>query len=160
VGVNQGSFIESSTISFHNPFTYDQEGTYIYTFNQTFGKHINVVKIFEFVVGPLSKGEICLRCRDFNEDPYVRFNYFPHPQDVENCVEGLRTIKRVQETIPARLFVRHFIGSLLHVNTSDHKALEAFYRMKLSTSWHYHGSFQVDNVVNDIYQVLELILFE
>jgi choline dehydrogenase-like flavoprotein len=106
VGVNRGSFIESSTISFHNPFTYNQEGTEIYTFNRLFGKHINVVNIFEFVAGPLSKGELRLRSRDFNEDPYVRFNYFSHPQDVENCVEGLRTIKRVQETIPPSFFTR------------------------------------------------------
>jgi hypothetical protein len=67
VGVNRGSFIKSSTISFHNPFTYNQEGTDIYTFNRFFG--INVVNIFEFVVGPLTKGELYLRSRDFNEDP-------------------------------------------------------------------------------------------
>jgi hypothetical protein len=153
VGVDRGIFIESSTISFHKPFTYNQEGTNIYTFNQLFGKHINVVNIFEFLVGPLSKGELCLRSWDFNEDIYVRFNYFSHPQDAENYVEGSRTIKRVQETIPASFFIRPFIGSLLPVNTSDHKALEAFFQMKFSTSWKYHNGCQVDNVVNDIYQV-------
>jgi hypothetical protein len=50
-------------------------------------------------------------------------------------------------------FTRPFIGSMLLVNTSDEKALEAFCGMKFSTSWDYHGGFQVDSVVNDIYQV-------
>jgi hypothetical protein len=68
-------------------------------------------------------------------------------------VEGLRIIKRVQETIPPSFFTRHFIGSLLSVNTSDEKALEAFYRMQFSTSWNYHDSCQVDSLVNNRYQV-------
>lgn len=88
VGITPGSFIESCSIPFHNTFLFDFE--------------INVVTIFEFVAGPLSKGELRLTSRDLNDNPSVRFNYFSHPQDIENCVKGLRTIQRVQQNIPRK----------------------------------------------------------
>lgn len=160
VSVTPAGFIESSSFLFQFPSNYDprnyspnEEEPGTYTFHPFFRSYLNVVTIFEFVAGPLSKGELRLRSRDFNEDPYVRFNYFSHPQDLENCVKGLRTIKRVQETIPKFFFIKPFDGGLSSVNTSDYKAMESFCRTNFSTSWHYHGGCQVNSVVNDKYQV-------
>lgn len=96
------SFIESSSFSFHCPSNYDphnyspdEEEVDTYTSNRSFSSYINVVGISEFVAGPLPKGELRLSSRNINEYPYVRFNYFFHPQDIKNCVKGLRTIKKV-----------------------------------------------------------------
>jgi len=141
VGITPGSVIESSSTPFRIPFISNPD------------LYINVVSIFEFVAGPLSKGELYLRTRDFHDDPSVRFNYFSHPQDLQNCVNGMRTIKKVQENIPRKYFTSHFIGQLLPLNTSDDKAIEAFCRMTFSTSWHYHGGCQMGSVVNNKYQV-------
>jgi len=111
----------------YNPHNYisDEEEPETYTFNQSFGSYIVVVRIFDFMDGPLSKWELCLRSEDFHEDPYARFNYSFHPRDIENCVKTLRTIKRVQETIPKFFFTNNFNGCMPSVNTIDDKAMES-----------------------------------
>lgn len=161
VVITPGSCIESASIPTHNPFIYDtRHKPFLYdTDDDSNGDpdpeiaypyaYLNVASIFEIVAGPLSKGELHLRSRDFNDTPSVQFNYFSHPQDLENCVNGLRTIKRIKETIRNSFF----IGTLFPANTSDNEAMEAFCRMTFSTSWHYHGGCQVGSVVNDKYQV-------
>ncbi|KAH9324839.1 hypothetical protein KI387_005017, partial [Taxus chinensis] len=102
---------------------------------------------------PLSKGELYLRTGDIKDNPSVRFNYFSHPQDVINCVEGLRTIDSALRTGYLKVFALTFIHPRLPADTNNFTAMEEFCRKTVATIWHYHGGCLVGSVVNKKYQV-------
>ena len=54
--------------------------------------------ILEKVMGPISTGHLELKNRNPNENPSVTFNYFKEPQDLQRCVEGIKTIERVVQS--------------------------------------------------------------
>ncbi|KAH9289753.1 hypothetical protein KI387_033870 [Taxus chinensis] len=137
VGITKTYFIEASSTPVRIPF-----GRYVYLGN-----------IMEKVVGPLSKGELYLRTGDIKDNPSVRFNYFSHPQDVINCVEGLRTIDSALRTGYLKVFALTFIHPRLPADTNNFTAMEEFCRKTVATIWHYHGGCLVGSVVNKKYQV-------
>ncbi|GLJ42841.1 hypothetical protein SUGI_0888030 [Cryptomeria japonica] len=138
VGITETNFIEASSIPIQIPFG---------------GRYAYLGTIIEKVVGPLSKGELRLRTGDIEDKPSVRFNYFSHPQDIQNCVDGLRTIGKILKTSSLKSYTLSFIGPPLPANTSNFTAMEEFCRDTVSTIWHYHGGCQVGSVVNEDYRV-------
>lgn len=123
--------------------------------------------ILEKVMGPVSTGHLELLTRNPKDNPSVTFNYFQEPEDLQRCVEGIRTIERIIESNAFSKF-RYDDMSLQtllnltynspvnllpkHVNAS--LSLEQFCKDTVMTIWHYHGGCQVGRVVGRDYKVL------
>ncbi|CAH2080574.1 unnamed protein product [Thlaspi arvense] len=60
--------------------------------NQFPSRSANAGIILEKVTGPLSTGHLELQSRDPSDNPRVTFNYFQDPQDLQRCVQGMRTV--------------------------------------------------------------------
>eukprot|EP00253_Pinus_taeda_P000988 PITA_00988 len=162
VGILKGShtYIESS--SFVQPASSvngsaSSEPKYIYAGN-----------IFEKLAFPLSRGELWLRSTDPRDNPYVRYNYYSHPVDLQRCVQGAMMIAKVLNTESLRKFAYttrsksshgatangfRFLGTELPQNTRDVAAMAQFCRDTVNTMWHFHGGCHVGAVVNQNYQV-------
>ncbi|XP_058182089.1 protein HOTHEAD-like isoform X1 [Rhododendron vialii] len=123
--------------------------------------------ILEKVMGPISTGHLELLTRNPKDNPSVTFNYFQEPEDLQRCVEGIRTIERIIESNPFSKFkyddmslqtllniTYNYPVNLLpkHVNAS--LSLEQFCKDTVMTIWHYHGGCQVGRVVDRDYKVL------
>ncbi|PSS33144.1 Protein HOTHEAD like [Actinidia chinensis var. chinensis] len=123
--------------------------------------------ILQKIIGPLSRGNLELETRDPNDNPRVTFNYFKDPQDLQRCVQGMRTVIQVIESrafstfryptlsvqtlisimlaLPVNLRPRHFSAAF---------SLEQFCIDTVMSIWHYHGGCQVGRVVDHDYKVL------
>ncbi|KAG5531101.1 hypothetical protein RHGRI_025899 [Rhododendron griersonianum] len=123
--------------------------------------------ILEKVMGPASTGHLELLTRNPKDNPSVTFNYFQEPEDLQRCVEGIRTIERIIESDAFSKFryddmslqtllnltYNHPVNLLpKHVNAS--LSLEQFCKDTVMTIWHYHGGCQVGRVVGRDYKVL------
>ncbi|OVA12373.1 Glucose-methanol-choline oxidoreductase [Macleaya cordata] len=123
--------------------------------------------ILEKIMGPLSTGHLELQNRNPNANPIVTFNYFKEPEDLQRCVNGVKTIQKVVESNAFSKFRYPFLSlktlinmtagfpvNLLpkHDNTST--SLEQFCKDTVMTIWHYHGGCQVGMVVDHDYKVL------
>ena len=164
VGILPETFIKASSAPIYNRF-YESGGplendpeevsrSQITQRPDSSDRYIYMGSIIEKIAGPLSKGELHLRSVDIKVNPSVRFNYFSNRVDLQNCVNGLRTISKVLKTRSLRDYTMRFIGPQLPANTSDNEAMEAFCLQTMTTLWHYHGGCQVGTVVNENYQVL------
>ncbi|KAI5569935.1 hypothetical protein BDE02_12G111500 [Populus trichocarpa] len=51
--------------------------------------------ILDKIIGPVSTGELKLRTTNPHDNPSVKFNYFKEPEDLNRCVQGMRTIIEV-----------------------------------------------------------------
>ncbi|KAK9277258.1 hypothetical protein L1049_006797 [Liquidambar formosana] len=123
--------------------------------------------ILEKIMGPISTGHLELQSRSPNDNPSVTFNYFKEPEDLQRCVEGIRTIEKIIDSkafskfrydnlsvptlinmtlnFPVNLFPRHDNAST---------SLQQFCKDTVMTIWHYHGGCQVGRVVDHDYKVL------
>ncbi|KAL3575741.1 hypothetical protein D5086_023842 [Populus alba] len=123
--------------------------------------------ILEKIIGPVSTGELKLRTTNPHDNPSVKFNYFKEPEDLNRCVQGMRTIIEVVNSrafskfrhkdmpvqalidlmvnLPVNLRPRHFSTAI---------SLEQFCTDTVMTIWHYHGGCQVRKVVDSDYKVL------
>lgn len=123
--------------------------------------------IFEKLARPLSQGFLRLRNRDPEENPLVTFNYFMEAEDVQACVEALRTIERVIDSRALSRFrypnqsVQSLVALSASVlvnlrarNANDSTSLEQYCRDLVMTIWHYHGGCQMRKVVDHNYKVL------
>uniref|UniRef100_A0A5B6YFU4 Glucose-methanol-choline oxidoreductase N-terminal domain-containing protein n=1 Tax=Davidia involucrata TaxID=16924 RepID=A0A5B6YFU4_DAVIN len=123
--------------------------------------------ILEKIMGPLSTGHLELRNRNPNENPSVTFNYFKEPEDLQRCVEGIRTIERIIESKSFSKFRYDFMSvqtllnmtasapvNLLPKHSNASTSLEQFCKDTVMTIWHYHGGCQVGMVVDQDYKVL------
>ncbi|KAK9293169.1 hypothetical protein L1049_021157 [Liquidambar formosana] len=123
--------------------------------------------ILEKIMGPLSTGHLELRNTNPDDNPYVTFNYFKEPEDLQRCVQGMRTILQVinskafsnfrYEDIPVQVLINGMLSSPVnlrprHVNATV--SLEQFCIDTVMTIWHYHGGCQVGRVVDWDYKVL------
>lgn len=123
--------------------------------------------LFEKVARPLSQGHLRLKNRNPDENPSVTFNYFMKPEDVQACVEGMKTINRVIESKSFSDY-RYSILSvddLLGVSANfivnnrprhgsyDTTTLEQYCKDLVLTMYHYHGGCQVGRVVDHDYKV-------
>ncbi|XP_057476865.1 protein HOTHEAD-like [Actinidia eriantha] len=123
--------------------------------------------ILEKIIGPLSTGYLELETRDPNDNPRVTFNYFKDPQDLQRCVEGMRTVIQVIEsrafstfryrTLPVQTLIDIILALPLNLrprHVSAAFSLEQFCIDTVMTIWHYHGGCQVGRVVDHDYKVL------
>lgn len=123
--------------------------------------------ILEKIMGPLSTGYLELRNTNPDDNPSMTFNYFEEPEDLNRCVEGMRTIidvvnskafskfrysntpvqalMDIMVTMPVNLRPRHASASI---------SLEQYCRDTVMTIWHYHGGCQIGRVVDNDYKVL------
>ncbi|RVW72947.1 Protein HOTHEAD [Vitis vinifera] len=123
--------------------------------------------ILEKIKGPISTGHLKLRTTNPEDNPYVTFNYFKEPEDLQRCVEGMRTIITVINSkafskfrfphIPVQLLIDMVVNSPLnlrprHVGASI--SLEQFCIDTVMTIWHYHGGCHVGRVVEPDYKVI------
>ncbi|RWR89337.1 protein HOTHEAD-like protein [Cinnamomum micranthum f. kanehirae] len=123
--------------------------------------------ILEKVTGPISTGHLELKNRNPNDNPSVTFNYFKEPQDLQRCVEGIKTIEKVVQSKSFSKFrypyislqalinmTAHFPVNMLPRHENDSTSLEQFCKDTVMTIWHYHGGCQVGRVVDHDYRVL------
>ena len=123
--------------------------------------------ILEKIIGPLSTGYLELETRDPNDNPRVTFNYFKDPQDLQRCVQGMRTVIQVIEsrafstfryrTMPVQILIDIMLALPLNLRPRHIGAafsLEQFCIDTVMTIWHYHGGCQVGRVVDHDYKVL------
>jgi fatty acid omega-hydroxy dehydrogenase len=125
--------------------------------------------ILEKIDGPLSTGHLVLTDTDVRNNPAVTFNYFSHPQDLNRCVYGIKTIERILKTNRfselsadgAGLSMERVLNMSVQANvnlipkhTNDTESLEQFCKDTVITIWHYHGGCHVGKVVDQHYRVL------
>lgn len=122
--------------------------------------------ILEKVKGPLSTGHLELLSRNPDDNPKVTFNYFQNPIDLQRCVDGIETIRKV---IGSKSFSRYryplasvqslmdsmlaFPVNLRARHVSGAFSTEQFCKDTVMTIWHYHGGCQVGKVVDFDYRV-------
>ncbi|KAJ4748019.1 Glucose-methanol-choline (GMC) oxidoreductase family protein [Rhynchospora pubera] len=135
--------------------------------------YINVATIMEKVAGPASFGSLRLASLDPHDSPFVRFNYFTDPSnlDLNRCVSGLRRVGDVLQSRSMTIFrpaigtwlpggsdvMRgefHYVGSPLPANRSDDDVMRGFCRRNVATLWHYHGGCVAGKVVDREFRVI------
>ncbi|KAL3735972.1 hypothetical protein ACJRO7_024998 [Eucalyptus globulus] len=124
--------------------------------------------ILEKLANPSSKGELRLINTNVDDNPWITFNYFSHPHDLERCVDGIRLATKV---VQSKYFTeltrvdKQTTEKLLNISvkanvnlipkhTNDTKSLEQFCRDTVITIWHYHGGCHVGKVVDHENKVL------
>ncbi|KAL1069865.1 hypothetical protein V6Z11_D12G293900 [Gossypium hirsutum] len=135
------------------------------TIGSFFDTRLNGGIILQKVARPLSTGHLKLRSTDPNETPKVRFNYFQEPEDLRNCVQGMKTIivarkpfsKFRYRTISTQQLLNVVAALPLnqrprHFDTAS--SLEQFCNDTVMTFWHHHGGCQVGKVVDEDYKVI------
>ncbi|CAH8383629.1 unnamed protein product [Eruca vesicaria subsp. sativa] len=128
-------------------------------------KTVNVM--FQKVAGPASRGHMELRNMNPDDNPSVTFNYYQEPEDLNTCVEGLKTIIKVIDSkafskykypgVTARGLFKLMLGiptNLRPRHVTSVFNLKQFCIDTVVTVWHYHGGCQVGKVVDKNYKVL------
>lgn len=123
--------------------------------------------ILEKIMGPKSTGHLKLITKNPNDNPSVTFNYFKEPEDLQRCVQGLKTIEQVIESKPFSKF--RYVGmpvemllnmtynspvNLLPRHVNGSRSFEQYCKDTVMTIWHYHGGCHVGRVVDREYKVL------
>ncbi|GLJ35739.1 hypothetical protein SUGI_0717820 [Cryptomeria japonica] len=143
-----------------NSNIYIEPTSYFREINATHKQYLGA--IFSKVAYPLSRGELWLRSKDPLDTPYVRYNYFSNPLDLQECMVGVKTLSHISMTSAIQEFafnvsgntkMLRFSGSALPENPSDNDALAKFCKDTLASIWHYHGGCQVDLVIDQRYRV-------
>lgn len=123
--------------------------------------------IIEKVSTPLSTGHLELKSTDPDDNPFVTFNYFNDPQDLESCVEGMKIIIDVIKSKSFSRFrypwvpVQALLGfvALLPVNLRPKHVTTAFSLKQycfdtVLTIYHTRGGCQPGKVVDRDYKVM------
>ncbi|KAM0844470.1 hypothetical protein ACQ4PT_057032 [Festuca glaucescens] len=133
--------------------------------------YVTMATIMEKVPGPLSEGSLWLSSPNPLETPSVRFNYFSRPEDLAQCVVGVRRVAQVLRSRtmdifrspvgsssqgrrgPARRDFR-IVGATLPLDWSTNDTSVAdFCKRTVTTLWHYHGGCVVGRVVDKDFRV-------
>ncbi|KAH9289923.1 hypothetical protein KI387_034040, partial [Taxus chinensis] len=118
--------------------------------------------IFNKVAFPLSIGELRLKNTNPLDSPSVRYNYFSHPYDLQECILGVKLMANLTmaRSIQEFAFIGNgnssmlrFLQPFLPQDQSKDEAFAKFCKDTVQTSLHFHGGCQVDLVVNKRYQV-------
>jgi mandelonitrile lyase len=133
--------------------------------------YVTMATIMEKVPGPLSEGSLWLSSPNPLETPSVRFNYFSRPEDLAQCVVGVRRVAQVLRSRTMDIFRspagsssqgrrgpgrRDFriVGATLPLDWSTNDTSVAdFCRRTVTTLWHYHGGCVVGRVVDKDFRV-------
>ncbi|KAI3744821.1 hypothetical protein L1987_57914 [Smallanthus sonchifolius] len=127
--------------------------------------------IFEKINGPLSMGELKINNLNPTDNPSVTFNYFKEPEDLQKCVNGIKTILNAVESKAfsnykyANMTIKDILDLNMklpvnlrtHANTSS--SLEQYCKDTVRTIWHYHGGCRIGEVVDDEYKVFGVDAF-
>ncbi|KAK9068092.1 hypothetical protein SSX86_012203 [Deinandra increscens subsp. villosa] len=122
--------------------------------------------VFEKINGPLSKGDLKIVNKNPADNPLVTFNYFSEHEDLQKCVNGIKTILKA---VDSKAFSKYKYSNMtdqdildlnmklpynliVHGNTSS--SLEQHCRDTVRSIWHYHGGCPIGKVVDDEYKVL------
>lgn len=137
------------------------------TLNAVINTTIRGGVILEKIMGPISTGHLQLRNTNPDDNPEVTFNYFKEPQDLNRCVEGMRTIinlinskafsKFKYSTTPVQALIDLMVSLPVNLRPKHPSAaisLEQFCIDTVMTIWHYHGGCQVGKVVDHEYKVI------
>lgn len=103
-----------------------------------------------------------------DDNPIITFNYFSHPRDLQQCVQGIRIVKKLVRSKPFLNFTKgnqQTIEKLLNMSvtaninmiprhTNDTKSLKQFCKDTVISIWHYHGGCHVGQVVKTDYEVI------
>uniref|UniRef100_A0A453T331 Glucose-methanol-choline oxidoreductase N-terminal domain-containing protein n=1 Tax=Aegilops tauschii subsp. strangulata TaxID=200361 RepID=A0A453T331_AEGTS len=134
--------------------------------------YVTMATIMEKVPGPLSEGSLWLSSPNPVETPSVRFNYFSRPEDLAQCVVGVRRVAQVLQSRTMDIFRssvgsasqgrrgharRDFriVGATLPLDWSTNNTSVAdFCRRTVATLWHYHGGCVVGRVVDKDFRVM------
>ncbi|KAG0620341.1 hypothetical protein M758_4G208800 [Ceratodon purpureus] len=128
--------------------------------------------ILSKVYDPISSGTLRLKSRDVSQNPYVKFNYYTHPRDVETCIRGVKYLHKLLQT-PAFEGFRYTtvtpIIALLYpeLSSSEGERTDGAYipdlqnrtetadwcRNTVTTIWHFHGGCVLGKVVDKRYRV-------
>ncbi|KAM0890127.1 hypothetical protein ACQ4PT_027255 [Festuca glaucescens] len=133
--------------------------------------YVTMATIMEKVPGPLSEGSLWLSSPNPLETPSVRFNYFSRPEDLAQCVVGVRRVAQVLRSRTMDIFrsplgsssqgrrgpVRRdfrIVGATLPLDWSTNDTSVAdFCKRTVTTLWHYHGGCVVGRVVDKDFRV-------
>ncbi|KAJ8752884.1 hypothetical protein K2173_008619 [Erythroxylum novogranatense] len=123
--------------------------------------------VAEKILGPRSSGELKLKTLNPDDNPSVSFNYFKEPEDLEICVQGMKTVIDVINSKAFSKFrypdmsVESLVKLILDLplnlrprHVTAPSSLEQFCKDTVVTIWHYHGGCQVGKVVDPDYKVL------
>ncbi|KAG5403950.1 hypothetical protein IGI04_010069 [Brassica rapa subsp. trilocularis] len=140
---------------------------FLRSLDRGFKDMIAVNGMFQKVAGPASRGYMELRNRNPDDNPSVTFNYYQEPEDLNKCVEGLKTIIKVIDSkaftkykypdVTARVLLNFMLGlptNLRPRHVTSMFNLKQFCIDNVMTVWHYHGGCQVGKVVDKNYKVL------
>ncbi|CAA7014685.1 unnamed protein product [Microthlaspi erraticum] len=133
-------------------------------------KSVSMIEIDGWIVnkvdGPLSRGHLELRNKNPDDNPYVKFNYYQEPEDLEKCVKGLKTIIKVIKSnaysnykyrnATTRELLNLMLSLPINLRPRHETAmfnLTQFCFDTVMTIWHYHGGCQVGRVVDKDYKV-------
>lgn len=143
-----------------NSQAYIESASYFLQENVTTYKYLGIIAAK--VAFPLSRGELQLRTKNPQDSPFVRYNYYSHPHDLQECIFGVKVMLNLSKTTSIQNFalkgsgnssILQFIGSALPQNQSNNKAFANFCRDTLATFWHYHGGCQIDIVIDKRHRV-------
>ncbi|KAL8122847.1 hypothetical protein AgCh_011006 [Apium graveolens] len=170
VGITrQGVYIETSTGFGQNP------NTIIYTRDNSSSpeeelprENFNDAFILSKVANPLSTGELTLNNTNVDDNPNISFNYFSNPQDLQQCVNGIRILEKLVKTKGIKDFLKpegDTFEKLLNLSVGANfnlipktaevtKSYEQYCRQTKITIWHYHGGCHKGKVISSDYQVL------
>ncbi|CAK9325773.1 unnamed protein product [Citrullus colocynthis] len=100
---------------------------------------------------------------DVQRSPIVRFNYLTQPNDVAQCIRGLRkiqdllntqTIENIKTTDLDGKKTLRFLGLPLPEKMGDDTLVGEFCKRTVTTFWHFHGGCLVGRVVDGNYRVM------
>ncbi|GLJ35384.1 hypothetical protein SUGI_0711640 [Cryptomeria japonica] len=111
---------------------------------------------------PLSRGELWHKSIDPQDNPYVRYNYYSNPLDLQKCMFGMKVLVNVSMTPSIQEFAftdneysktLRFLGTTLPKNQSSDDALAKLCKDALVSFYHFHGGCQTGLVVDERYLV-------
>ncbi|KAJ0800321.1 putative (R)-mandelonitrile lyase [Helianthus annuus] len=91
--------------------------------------------------------------------PSVRFNYYNHTEDVNECWNAVEVIRKLLATPTMEEYKFggqnfEFLGLPLPEESSDYETIASFCRDTLSTFWHIHGGCLPNKVVDSNLKVI------
>ncbi|GLJ35390.1 hypothetical protein SUGI_0711790 [Cryptomeria japonica] len=144
----------------NNSQHYIEGGSFIQQNNATNTQYVGLLMIK--LAFPLSRGDLWLKSRDPQDNPFVRYNYYSHSLDLKKCVFGMKVMINLSmsSSIQEYAFIDsgnaktlRFLGIALPKNQSNDDALAKLCKDSLTSFNHYHGGCQAGLVVDKKYLV-------